>query len=239
MKKFLYTLLFLLTLTSGIAKGQAALLVLIFGEKVATENFYFSLKAGLNYSMITNIEEGKNRLGFNFGLVNNIRLNDQLFLAPEFLPLSAKGVTQVPVLTTGNDDLDDLLENVESTDRKLNYLDIPVLLRYHISDRFRISGGPEFSFLIGGSDIYYAEPLEGIQLTSELDIHKYVKTFDLGAVIDLSYMVAKPIKGKGVNVYLRYSFGFLDIVKDNTGNPIRNSTIQIGATFPFVEVSVD
>jgi len=239
MKKSCYAILVLITLSSGMVKGQAALLVLIFGERVATENFYFSLKAGLNYSMVTGVEEGKNRPGFNFGLVNNIRLNDQFYLAPEFLPASAKGVTQVPVLTTGNEELDDLLEHVESTDRKLNYLDIPVLLRYHISERLRISAGPEFSFLIGGTDIYYAEPQDDIQLTSELDIHEYVKTFDMGGVIDLSYMIAKPVKGKGVNIYLRYSMGFLDIRKDASGDPVRNSTLQIGATFPFVEVSVE
>lgn len=237
MKKFIYAFLFLLTLSSGVVKGQAALLVLIFGEKVATENFYFSLKAGLNYSMITGVEEGNNRLGFNFGLVNNIRINDKFFLAPEFLALSTKGVTDVPVLTTGDDDLDDLLENVESTDRKLNYLDLPVLLRYNISERLSISAGPEFSFLTGGADIYYARHLDDIVLMTEIDIHEHVRTFDVGGVIDISYMVAKPVKGKGVNVYLRFSKGFRDIVEDNTGNPVRNATLQIGASFPFIEVT--
>lgn len=203
---------------------------------MASENFYFSLKAGLNYSMIRGYDEGNNRFGFNFGLVNNIRINDKLFLAPEFLPLSSKGVTDVPVLTTGDEDLDDLLEDVESTDRKLNYIDIPILLRYNISERFSISAGPEINFLVGGSDIYYSTHLEDIVLTTEVDIHEHVRTFDCGGVIDLSCMVARPVNGKGVNVYLRYSMGFMDILKDNTGDPIRNSTLQIGATFPFIEV---
>lgn len=225
-----------MTLSSGVAKGQAALLVLIFGEKVATENFYFSLKAGLNYSMISNYDEGKNRLGANFGLINNIRLNDKLYFTPEFLPLSSKGVTDVPVLTTGNEDLDDLLQDVESTDRKLNYLDLPLLLRYNLTDRISISAGPQFSFLIGGTDVYYANPLEDIVLTAELDIHEYIRTFDMGGVIDLSYVVAKPVNGKGVNIFLRYNIGFMDIRKEVSGDAVRNSTIQIGASFPFIEV---
>jgi len=237
MKKILYAFLFLLTMSSGIAKGQAALLVLIFGEKVATENFYFSLKAGLNYSMITGVDDGNNRLGINFGLVNNIKLNDKLFLTPEFLALSTKGVTDVPVLTTGDEHLDDLLQDVESTDRKLSYLDIPVLLRYNITERLSISAGPEFSFLIGGTDIYYSSNLDDIVLTAELDIRDYIRTFDMGGVIDLSYMVAKPVKGKGVNIYLRYGMGFMDIRKEVSGDPVRNSTIQIGASFPFIEVT--
>lgn len=237
MKKIPYAFLFLLTLSSGIAKGQAALLVLIFGDKVATENFYFSLKVGMNYSMITGYDEGKDRLGGNFGLINNIRLNDKLFLTPEFLPLSAKGVTDVPVLTTGNEELDVLLQNVKSTDRKLSYLDIPVLLKYNISDRLSISAGPQFSFLMGGTDIYYSSNIEDVLIKAELDIHEYIRTFDMGGVIDLSYMVAKPVNGKGVNIFLRYNLGFMDIRKNISGDPVRNSTIQLGASFPFIEVT--
>ena len=59
---------FFMLLFSGTASGQAALLVLIFGEKAATENFHFSLKAGVNYSIINGYEEGTNRIGANFGL---------------------------------------------------------------------------------------------------------------------------------------------------------------------------
>ncbi|MEN8201595.1 MAG: porin family protein [Bacteroidota bacterium] len=237
MKKLLYTILFLLTISSGLAKGQAALLVLIFGEKVASENFYFSLKAGLNYSMITGVEDGNNRVGFNFGLVNNIRLNDKLFLTPEFLALSTKGVSDVPVQTTGDEDLDDLLLDVESTDRKLNYLDIPVLLKYSITERLSISAGPEFSFLLDATDVYYSSQIDNIVLNAKLDIKEHLNFFDLAGVIDLSYMVAKPVHGKGINIYLRYSRGFLDIPKDNPGDPYKNSTLQIGASFPFIEVT--
>lgn len=237
MKKIGFAFLFLLTLSSGVAKGQAALLVLIFGEKVASENFYFSLKIGMNYSMITGYDEGKNRLGVNFGLINNIRLNDKLYLTPEFLPLSSKGVSDVPVETTGNEELDILLQNVESTDRKLSYLDLPVLLKYRITDRLSIAAGPQFSFLIGGTDIYYSANIEDVVLTAELNIRDYVRTFDMGGVIDLSYMVAKPINGKGVNIFLRYNLGFMDIRKNISGDPVRNSTIQLGASFPFIEVT--
>ena len=49
MKKVLYLVFLFLFAGQGMVKGQAALLVLIFGERVASENFYFSLKAGANY----------------------------------------------------------------------------------------------------------------------------------------------------------------------------------------------
>jgi Outer membrane protein beta-barrel domain len=222
-------------LISGSVSGQAALLVLIFGEKAATENFHFSLKAGFNYSIINGYEEGTNRIGGNFGLINNIKLTEKLTLTPEFLPLSGRGIKDVPVLTTGNPDLDDLLVDPSSTDRKLSYIDIPVLLKYKLSPRFSVSAGPQLSFLTGATDIYKSSPLDGAVLTTELEIEDALNTVDLAAAIDLTFILVEPKNGKGVNLYIRFTQGFIDIVKDNPGQRYTNTTIQFGGAFPFVE----
>ncbi len=222
-------------LSVGVVSGQAALLVLIFGEKAATENFHFSLKAGVNYSMITNVEEGNNRAGFNFGLVNNIKLTEKFTLLPEFIALSPRGATDIPTLSTGIPELDDLLGNPEFTDRKLSYIDIPVLVKYHINDRWSISAGPQISFLVKATDVYKSSPIEGITLKTELDIEDAFNNIDLAAVIDLTFVVSKPDKGKGFNLYARYGRGFIDLLKENDGDPYYNSTFQFGAAFPFVE----
>ena len=235
MKKLFLAILLITTVSSGIVKGQAALLVLIFGEKAASENFFFSLKAGVNYSMITNIEDGRNRTGFTFGLVNNIKLTERFSLLPEFIALSPRGVWDIPTLTTGIPELDDLLGNPEFTDRKLNYIDIPVLVRYHINDRWSISAGPQVSFLVSAVDIYRSTPIEGITLKTELDIEEAFNTVDLAAVIDLTFVVSKPVNGKGFNLFARYGLGFIDMLKENDEDPFHNSTFQFGATFPFVE----
>jgi len=235
MKKILITSSIFLTMLSGVASGQAALLVLIFGEKAATENFHFSLKAGINYSIINGYEEGTNRIGGNFGLINNIKLTEKLTLTPEFLPLSGRGIKDVPVLTTGNPELDELLIDPSSTDRKLSYIDIPVLLKYKLSPRFSVSAGPQLSFLSGATDIYKSSPIEDAILTTELDMKDALNTVDLAAAIDLTFILAEPKNGKGVNLYIRFTQGFIDIVKDNPGQRYTNTTIQFGGSFPFVE----
>ena len=227
--------LILLLLSSGLSRGQAALLVLIFGDRVATENFHFSLKLGATCSVIHGYEEGRNGWGFNFGLVNNIRLTDNLSLVPEFIPYAPRSIRDVPVLTTGNPNLDELLVNPNSTDRKLKYIDIPLMLRVHLTDRFSVSAGPQISFLTGGQDTYESSPIDGAILTTELDITSELRRVDVGTVIDLQYVLVQPKGGKGINVYVRYGKGFLDLVKENSGDPYTTSLIQFGATFPFVE----
>lgn len=235
MKRILILVSVLAILFTGTARGQAALLVLIFGEKAATENFHFSLKAGFNYSIINGYEEGKDRIGGNFGLINNIRLSDKFSLTPEFIPLSGRGIKDVPVLTTGNQDLDDLLIEPSSTDRKLSYIDIPVLLKYKLSPRFYISAGPQISFLTSATDIYKSSPIDEAVLTTEIDITEALNTVDLAAAIDFTYVLSEPKNGKGVNLYIRFTRGFLDIRNDIAGERMTNTCIQFGGAFPFVE----
>ncbi len=235
MKRILLISSVLIAILPGVARGQAALLVLIFGKKAATENFHFSLKAGLNYSIINGYDEGNNRIGANFGLINNIRLTDRLTLTPEFLPLSGRGIKNIPVLTTGDPNLDSLLIHPSSTDRKLSYIDIPVLLKIKLSKRFSVSAGPQFSYMTGATDIYESSPINGAVLTTEVDIRDVLNRIDVSAVVDVMFMVSEPKNGKGLNLYLRFSQGFIDIVKDNPGNPFTNTTLQFGIALPFVE----
>ncbi|MGW8315736.1 MAG: porin family protein [Bacteroidales bacterium] len=235
MKRILLLILALVFLCTGVIRAQAALLVLIFGEKAATENFHFSMKLGVNYSMIHGYEEGKNGVSLNFGVVNNIRLNDRFSLIAEVLPFAARSVRDFPVVTTGNASLDNLLVEVESADRKLRYLDIPVLLKWNFSDRFSLSAGPQFSYLVKAEDIYKSAPVEGTALTANVDIKSALRSVDVGGVIDFMYILIPPIGGKGVNLFARYSKGFIGILKDDQGPRYTSSMIQIGATFPFVE----
>jgi hypothetical protein len=234
MKRIVLIPLAVLLLSTSAVKGQAALLVLIFGEKAATENFHFSLKLGVNYSIIHGYEDGKNGVGLNFGLVNNIRLTDRLSLVPEFLPLASRQIKDVPVLTTGNPRLDALLVDVESADRRLSYIDVPVLLKVMLSKRFSISAGPQISFLTGAEDTYKSVPMEGVRLTTVVDIKDVIQPVDVAAVIDLMYILVPPKGGKGINLFLRYNKGFMALTKEQDGNRYHTSMIQLGATFPFV-----
>lgn len=234
MKRIIIISLTLLLIGTTASKGQAALLVLIFGDKAATENFHFSLKLGVNYSIIHGYDEGRNGVGLNFGLVNNIKLTEKLSLIPEFLPLASRQIKDVPLLTTGDPDLDELLQDVESTSRKLNYIDIPILLKVKLSDRFSISGGPQFSFLTSAEDTYKSVAIEDVVLTTNLDIKPDINSVDVGAVIDLMYILVHPKGGKGINLFLRYNKGFMNLVKESNGTRYTTSMIQVGATFPFV-----
>jgi hypothetical protein len=73
----------------------------LFGDKVASENFYFSLKVGANVSNLGGVSDLSSRTGLNFGLLSTIKLNDDFYLVPEFPPISRKGAKGIPYPGSG------------------------------------------------------------------------------------------------------------------------------------------
>jgi hypothetical protein len=220
--------------TVSAARSQAALLVLLFGDDVATENFYFSLKVGGNLSQLSGIDNTKSALGLNFGLAVNIRLSEKFYLVPEFMPLSPKGAKNIPFRSTGDDGLDEALQPTTSTAMQLNYIDIPVAAKYYASDDLGLELGPQLSILTGATEVYRGKVKEDDDLVFESDVKSSLNTIDAGVVAGLTYSLWEARAGKGLNLHARYALGLLDLVKDNPGEAINNSVFQFSISFPFI-----
>lgn len=215
------------------ASGQAAILVLIFGDKAASENFYFSLKGGINYSDLPGLSQADYKPGVHFGLSNNLRLNDRWDFVPEFMPLSWKGASELIVTPPGTPQLDSLKPTDVSLNRRLNYVDIPLLMRYKMKNKFRIEFGPQISFLTSATDIYWATFVEENDFTYTANRRDDLQKVDYGFVFALGYALTDFTTGKGIEFYLRYQEGFSNISKI-PGENIHNRTFQISVSFPFI-----
>lgn len=215
------------------ASGQAALVLLIFGNKLAREDLYMSMDVGLNISTISNLD-GDLGLGANFGLGIHKRLSDKFFLVPEFKALSGKGMRNVPLLTAIPDEINtDQLENTRVS-LALNYLELPVLLQYRINSKFYVSGGVQASWLTKASHRTELEYKNGDNLNYRQDIKNDLQRFDWSLPVEVGYVIFPPNNSKGMDLRLRYTHGFMNIFDEATGRTARNSSLQIIATFPFV-----
>jgi len=216
------------------AHGQAAILVLLFGEKVASENFYFSLKLGANVANVSGIDDTSATVGINFGLLATIKLSETWDLVPEFAPLSNKGASNVPFLPSGNDELDGLIAPPDEATMDLNYIDIPVIAKYRIADKFQLGTGPQFGFLISSSNKYERELGEDDELIYEQASQLEWNTFDFGWAAEATYNLWDARDGKGLFIHARYTLGLTDIIKDNPGDAVKNSAFQFFVSFPFI-----
>ena len=169
----------------------------------------------------------------------NVKLSDKFFLTPDFMPLSNKGVKDIDPLPTGNADIDLQLRDPSLTYRALNYLDIPVLLKYMVTDEFSISAGPQISILLSAADTYEVDKGDEDFLRYENNIKSKLNSLDYGATLELTYELANARKGKGLRIHAKYAIGISDIIKDNSGDALTNSVFHLGVSFPFIEKKED
>src|SRR5665647_2457764 len=139
------------------------------------------IKGGVNVYNVHNDYNTKYdpRIGFNFGLLGHIHLNNHFAIQPEIV-YSAQGAKQT----------------VDNGTNKLNldYINVPVLLQYMFDNGLRLQAGPQVGFLVS------AKSKTG---NNSIDVKNDLKPIDFGASIGASYVF--PPTGFGIDA--RYNLG--------------------------------
>lgn len=162
-------------------------------------------KAGLNLATLSEDYDPdvKNRTSFHVGGVAEISLSEAFSIQPEIL-YSSQGAKD-----DGDDD-----EEV-----RLNYLTLPVLAKYYVSEGFSLEVGPQLGLLLKGE-------IEDNGVTT--DVKDISKSTDLGIAFGLGYKFES-----GLNFGLRYYLG--SDINDIEGSPdkIKNKVLQISVGYFF------
>jgi len=229
-------LILFLAIPSAASYGQAALIVLILGDKVATEQFHLSIDGALNLSNFSGLDGSKMGAGVDFGLGTHIKLGEKWHLKPEFKPLSRKKATSVIPIK-------DIPEELSGTSSKLtlNYIDIPVFLQYNVTQQFYVSAGPQVSFLTSASQISTGNLADNRESTIKIDTKSFFKTVDFSFPVEAGYTLKLATKRSttkmDINVFARYEYGFLEIFKDPASGSSKISLFQIGLSLPFIKTA--
>ncbi len=225
-----FTLLF--ASVSYKANAQAAIFVFLFGKKIASEEFYLSLKIGGNLSSINNYEKSKYRFGMNFGMTGSIVLSDRFIIYPEISFLSQKGLRNLNYQSSENPFLDSLLTGVSKYELHTNYIDIPVIFKYYLTETLNIGGGPFFSILGDADFVYENKPADYDDIVVTRNVTYMFTAVDYGLVVEIAYSPKRKGRRDGMNLHLRYMFGLSNVVK-NSGAFMNTSVIQGAVSFPF------
>lgn len=212
--------------------GQAAILAMIFGDKVASENFNLSLEIGGAWGDISNMPETDGGLsGLNFGIGLNGKLSDNFFISGDAYFLARRNITLSSFsLVSGDPFLDAQFQDVK-TDVTLNYIEVPILFSYQTNNRkMRFSVGPQFEFLQKSNAQYYHD-----QGDFEKTFSRYTNNYDWGPMVDIAYMLNSAHKGKGIHIHARYYRGTRDIFNANFGaSENKMSYFSLHLSFPFI-----
>ncbi len=213
------------------SSAQAALFALLFGEKVASENFNVGMEFGIPYAAISSVSETSSKTGITFGIAGNIKVNENWSVHPTAYFLSRRGVEFDQLSLISNDiELNDKFQNVP-TELTVNYIDVPVFLNYRFTDSpFKIGIAPQISFRTGSQAIFSND-----QGDFEASVKDVTNSTDLGMILQVGYVFYSKKFDKEIHAQLRYFQGFNDVYDDSfvTGTN-KSSYIGLAFSFPFV-----
>lgn len=217
-----------------LAHSQAALIILLLGDKVATEEFHLSMDAGMNISTYPGLNESERGVGVNFGLGTHIKLGEKWHLKPEFKPLSRKVADDILSLTLVPDELAGDKNRIA-----LNYIDVPVFLQYNITPKIFVSAGPQVSFLTKANQLTTGKLQDGSESTIKINIKPLFNTVNFSFPVEFGYLLKLATKHSttkmDINLFARYEYDFMEVFKDASVNSSKISMFQIGASVPFVK----
>ena len=212
--------------------SQAAILAMIFGDKVASEKFNLSLEFGGVFGDISNLPDADGGMnGINFGIGLNSKFSDNFYISGNAYFLAQRGFKLNSFSLVSDDPfLDAQFQNVR-TDVRLNYIEVPILFSYQTNNRkMRFSVGPQFDFLQKSNAKYYHE--EG---DFEKTFSRYTNNFDWGPVFNVTYLLNSAHKGKGIHIHARYYMGTKDIFNSNFGmSNNKMNYFSLHVSFPFI-----
>ncbi|WP_121966609.1 porin family protein [Myroides sp. N17-2] len=203
MKKTILSIFALLSI-STIATAQNS--TSTNGEKPKVQ---FGIRAGFNQTIINNIDDLVGKSGFHIGGVAEVRLAPRFALQGELVYTTMGGKLEsidLPFTTSYSGKVN------------MNYIAIPVMAKYFVTEGFNIQAGPQFSFAV---------KTEGEVNGKTGDIGSLVNKFDLGINAGLGYDFKN-------NLFIdtRVNFGLIDVFKDVPVNN-KNFAFMIGLGYKF------
>ena len=225
-KYFLVTgLLFLVNITR-----TQVLISILLGDKLNTGKIEFGLEGGANWSTIKNLDGAKNLTGFNLGFYFDFKLKDSAWmLNTGVIVKSGMGADGLPVYQLGDPDLDNAFNGGEIA-RKINYFNVPIMMKYNFKNRIYVKGGVQLGLRYKAFDQFTNSINDEEDLKYKVDVKEQFHPLDAGLAFGAGYRL---IKGNGMNIGLQYYLGLIDIRVDDSSPNQFNRVLYLTAGIPI------
>jgi outer membrane protein with beta-barrel domain len=205
-------------------RASAQVLVgMLLGPALSSDRLRIGFDIGMNLATVDGLEGAGVAPGKLFGLFAVWRFAPPWELQVGVVPLSDRGAKNAAPVPFDDPQLDSLV--VDGTmDRRLGYLDLPLVIRYAFGAEggFRVGAGPQLGVLLSASDRYDAHTLLGAGATVERDVKHDLSTIDAGLALEVAY----EIKGLGLAIGVRYLQGLTSLARDDGAPALHNRALS-------------
>ena len=130
----------------------------------------FGAKAGLNLAnLIGDVQNNSTRVGFLVGTFAEIKVAQKFSIQPELL-YSTQGL------------------KYDGGKLLLDYLNVPVLVKYYVESKFSLEAGPQIGFLLSAKDKF-----DGKSVSREVDTKDEYEKIDFGLNFGLGYNLTEKL----------------------------------------------
>lgn len=227
MKKYLLVFIFLLT---GYVANSQILISLLLGDALNSDKIEFGIDGGMNFANIANLEPSESLRMFNLGFYFDIKLKQQLMLHTGVLVKSNQGADKLNVYSLDNSNLDDVFASGYIT-RKVNYFNVPIMLKYRFATLFHVEAGPMLALRTKGYDEFKTTVIDEDDTSYKLDIKDNYKRIDAGVMCGAGMKLSKVPKSSQIGV--RYYYGLVDPLINNTGKSQNFSSLYLYFSIPI------
>jgi hypothetical protein len=219
----------LLVFTTFTQVRSQILISILLGDKLNSDKIEFGLDGGVNYPDMRGVEEGEMKPNFNLGFYFDIKTkNPKWLFHTGVLVKSTLGTAGLPVYSLNNADLDNAFVGGQ-VQRKINYFNVPIGMKYKFNPRFFALGAMVPSLRNKAHDIFTTE-FGKDDLEFKRDINSELHRLDFGVMGGLGYRL---MGGNGMNLTLSYYYGLVDIVIKDTTPEQYNTSLYLSVGIPI------
>lgn len=219
----------ILAVSSLRTSGQV-LISLLLGDKLNTGQIEFGLDGGANFPDIRGLDEGDLNAGFNLGFYFDIKLkHPQWMVHTGVLVKSSMGSSGLSVYPLNDPDLDNVFAGGEVR-RKINYFNVPIGIKYRFRNNFFVEVGIMPALRAKAYDIFSADVADKDDLEYKKDIRDEIHPLDFGLIGGIGYRL---MGGNGMNLSVRYYYGLVDVVIDDSSPDQYNTSLYLSVGIPI------
>jgi hypothetical protein len=184
-------------------KKVVLLLMVLFLFGSANAQTKFGIKGGLSVSNYRgDVGSNSSKIGFHFGGIAKVKISEKFVLQPELL-FSTQGA-------------EFNLSKMVEFKQNLSYVNLPVMAKYYVADKFSFEFGPQIGFLVSAKVIMDGE---------KTDIKDAFKPIDFAVDFGTGYDLTE-----NISAGIRYNLG----VSNNFNNfKTSNSVFMLSLDYKF------
>lgn len=208
-----------------------AILILLFGDKIASDKLQGGIKFDLAWSTLPGTSEASRRRSYDFGGFIELRLRGRFSLQPEFTFKAPAGAAGLPFAPTGQARIDSAFASASdvSVTRALGYVTLPILAKMTFG-HFGLSAGPQFGYVVKASDRYTGTVAREDDLTYDVSLWPRVNRWDAGVNVLAEWAPSMNHGFQRLRVRASWYRGFVDALSDAPG---RNDVLSLGIGLPI------